>query len=292
MRIRLDLAYDGSAFHGWAAQPGLRTVCGVLADALATVLRLPAAPELTVAGRTDAGVHARGQVAHLDVDPDTWARLSGRADVTPESSLVQRLSGVLPGDLVVHRATTVSPDFDARFAANSRTYVYRVHDGPAPPDPLVRGWVLWHRRPLDAAAMHAAGQPLVGRHDFLGYCRPRPGASTTRTLHRLDVTRAGEHAGEGPALVRVLVEADAFCHHQVRAIVGALLEVGSGRRAEDWPAYLLQTASRTSAAPVAPAKGLVLERVDYPSPPQWRTRQEQTRARREPAAAAGLGGVA
>jgi len=269
LRVRLDLAYDGTGFSGWATQPGLRTVQGVLEDAIATVLRSPA--RLTVAGRTDAGVHARGQVAHLDLPADAWAALPGRAvDRDPGDALCARLAGVLPPDVVVRRAALAPAGFDARFAAVWRRYAYRIDDSRAP-DPLTRAWVLRHRRVLDVGAMDRAGAELVGQHDFLAYCKPREGATTIRTLQLLRVTRE-------QGLVVVDVRADAFCHSMVRSLVGALLAVGEGRRPEGWPARVLAAVSRDPGVAVAPPQGLVLEEVGYPADDELAERARVARA--------------
>jgi tRNA pseudouridine38-40 synthase len=225
---------------------------------LARVLRLAVPPDLVVAGRTDAGVHARGQVVHLDVAADVFAALPGRSLSIPSESLVTRLAGVLPHDLVVRQARVVPDAFDARFGAVERRYCYRVCDTAHRPDPLHRSHVLWAREPLDPAAMHRAGQPLLGEHDFVAFCRPRPGATTVRRMHRLTVSR------DQSGLVVVEVAADAFCHHQVRALTGALLAVGAGRREESWPAQVLGAGRRDGAVQVAPAHGLTLEQVQYP----------------------------
>ncbi|MGO3477637.1 MAG: tRNA pseudouridine synthase A, partial [Brachybacterium tyrofermentans] len=171
-RLRLDLSYDGTGYHGWAAQPGHPTVEGELERALAQIARVPL--RVTVAGRTDSGVHARGQVCHLDVPRSILATLPGRSDRRPEEALVTRLAGVLPRDIVVHAAREVPLDFDARFGALWRRYRYRLSDGPATHDPLRRD-VLRHRRPLDVEAMNRASRTLLGEHDFLSFCRPREG---------------------------------------------------------------------------------------------------------------------
>lgn len=281
VRVRLDLAYDGTAFHGWAAQPGLRTVEGELTAALGTVLRCPVA--LTVAGRTDAGVHAAAQVAHLDVPAEAWIALPGRSDWAPEQALLTRLAGVLArrareaaeagamatpprgaSDVVVHRAAVVSRDFDARFSALERRYVYRIADGAGPRDPGRRHEVLWLPDALDVAAMARSARALLGEHDFLSYCKPREGATTVRTLRRIDwARRPAGMRDEG--LVTLTVVADAFCHSMVRSLVGAGLAVGQGRRDEAWPARLLASPGRDHAAPLAPAHGLTLEAVSYPA---------------------------
>jgi tRNA pseudouridine38-40 synthase len=260
VRLRLDLSYDGTDFSGWAAQPGRRTVEGTLTDALAVVLRLREGLKLTVAGRTDAGVHATGQVAHVDVPAAVDC-----------AQLARRLAGVLPEDVVVRAVTRAEAGFDARFAATGRHYLYRVTDQV--PDPLRRRDTLAWPRPLDAGAMQAAADGLLGEHDFAAYCRPRPGATTVRTLHRLRVERSGP-------LISVMPSADAFCHNQVRAMVGALLAVGEGRRAVEWPRDVLLAGVRDSAVTVAPPHGLTLVGVDYPPDEQLADRAQAARARR------------
>jgi tRNA pseudouridine38-40 synthase len=279
-RLRLDLAYDGTGFAGWARQPGLRTVQGVLEDALATVLRsgprgVPY-PRVTVAGRTDAGVHARGQVAHTDIDDGALDAVRGRSDRPALDTLAIRLGGVLPADLVVHRVRLAADGFDARFSAVRRRYRYRICDEAGARDPLSRAHVVWHRRPLDVAAMAAAAVPLVGLHDFAAYCKPREGATTIRTLEVLGWSR------DELGLVVADVQADAFCHSMVRALVGACVAVGEGRRSVEWPAELLVGRVRVAAAHVAPAHGLTLEEVTYPPDRELAVRAEQTRARRAP----------
>lgn len=267
-RLRLDLSYDGTAFHGWAAQPGQRTVQGELEQVLARIARVPV--QVTVAGRTDAGVHARGQVCHLDLPDPVLATIPGRSDRTPAQALVTRLTGLLPADIVVHGAREVPAEFDARFGALRRTYRYRISDGPAVHDPLRRD-VLRHRWELDVEAMGRASQALLGEHDFLSFCKPREGATTIRTLEQLTWERPGPgRADEG--LVVATVVADAFCHHMVRSLVGTLLPVGEGRKAEAWPAQVLAARTRasstratTGSAPLCPPQGLTLERVEYPA---------------------------
>ena len=274
IRARLDLSYDGTGFSGWAAQPGLRTVQGTLEPALGTVLRTPA-PRLVVAGRTDAGVHARGQVAHLDLPLHVWHAVRGRLAAEPGDALVRRLAGVLPPDVVVHRARIVPAGFDARFSALHRRYAYRLADDLTQVDPLRRTHVVRHL-PLDVEVMREAAAALVGEHDFAAFCKPRPGATTIRTLQTLDVARPAD--GEDAGLVVLTVQADAFCHAMVRSLVGALLGVGSGRRPTTWPAELLL--GRVRASPVAPAHGLTLESVAYPPDDELAVRAGVTRARR------------
>jgi tRNA pseudouridine38-40 synthase len=277
IRVRLGLSYDGTGFAGWATQPGLRTVQGTLEAALGTVLRCPD-PRLTVAGRTDAGVHARGQVAHVDLEPEIWHGVRGRMTGAPGEVLVRRLAGVLPPDVVVHRVAEAAPGFDARFSALHRRYAYRIADDLTRVDPLRRALVVRHRLPLDVDTMHRAAQALVGHHDYAAYCRPRPDATTVRTVQVLDVVRPS--AGPDADLVVVTVQADAFCHTMVRSLVGALTTVGEGRRPEEWPGELL--AGRQRASTVAPAHGLTLEEVGYPPDEDLGSRATRTRARRAP----------
>jgi tRNA pseudouridine38-40 synthase len=260
VRLRIDLAYDGTDFHGWAAQPGLRTVQGELSAAMATALRVPSV-DLVCAGRTDAGVHARGQVAHADV-----------AD--HDDRLLRRLNGILPPDVRVRRLTEAAPGFDARFGALWRRYAYRVADAPAALDPLARRHVLAWGRPLDLDAMNEASAHLVGHHDFASFCKRREGATTIRTL--LDLSWTRDETGTAVATVR----ADAFCHSMVRALVGCLTAIGEGRRPVAWAAEVLRAETRDSAVAVAPAHGLTLEEVAYPPDEQLVARVEQTRARR------------
>ncbi|MDA0565833.1 tRNA pseudouridine(38-40) synthase TruA [Streptomonospora sp. S1-112] len=262
VRLRLDLAYDGTDFSGWAEQPGRRTVQGELEAALARVLRL-AAPRLTVAGRTDAGVHARGQVAHLDVPAAVWAAEGDR--------LLRRLAGVLPPDVRVRSVAPAPEGFDARFSPLFRRYAYRVSDAPGGVDPLRRRDVLWNRRPLDVDRMNEAAAALTGEHDFAAYCRRREGATTVRELLRLHWAVEGDH------LYTATVQADAFCHNMVRALVGALLAVGEGRREPDWPGRVLAAGVRDSGVHVIPPHGLTLEEVAYPPPEQLAARARATR---------------
>jgi tRNA pseudouridine38-40 synthase len=277
VRVRLDLDYDGTDFRGWAAQPGQRTVAGILAEALGVVLRTdPTALGLVVAGRTDSGVHATGQVCHVDASPRAWAALPGRSGLEPEAALVRRLVGVLPPDVRVRTASIAPPGFDARFSALHRRYAYRLSDHPAGVPPLRRHDVAANRRPLDVAAMDAAAARLVGLHDFAAFCRRREGATTVRTL--LEFSWARGEAG----LVVARVVADAFCHSMVRALVGAVLPVGEGRHGVDWPARVLAGQVRHPAVNVAPPHGLVLAEVTYPDDAGLADRARQARATRTP----------
>ena len=261
LRVRLDLSYDGTDFSGWAVQPGRRTVQGVLQEALATVLRVPSV-SLTVAGRTDAGVHARGQVAHADLA------------VLPHPKAVTRLAGVLPLDVRVRSIEPAPPGFDARFGAVWRRYEYRISDEPAGVDPVRRRFVVGHRHPLDVPAMADAAQRLLGLHDYAAFCRRAEFGTTIRTVQQFGVARDG--LGE----IVVGIRADAFCQAMVRSLVGALLAVGEGRETVDWPASLLAASERSSRITVAPAHGLTLVEVGYPPDADLAARAEVTRARR------------
>ena len=263
IRVRLDIGYDGTGFSGWARQPGRRTVEQTLEDALARVLTLPEPAPLTVAGRTDAGVHARGQVAHADIPANRWDAAGAAAS--------RRLARLLPPDVRVHRLAPAPPGFDARFSAIWRRYAYRVCDDPVLADPLARHSTLWHRSRLDIAVMNEAARACLGEHDFAAFCRRREGASTVRTLLRLDWARTG------PALAEATVVADAFCHNMVRALVGAMLKVGEGTRPARWPALVLAARARDPAVPVVPPHGLCLEEVGYPADASMAARAKASR---------------
>ncbi|NUT59484.1 MAG: tRNA pseudouridine(38-40) synthase TruA [Agromyces sp.] len=283
VRVRLGIAYDGTDFNGWSRQPGLRTVQGVLEDALATLFRRTGtAPRLTVAGRTDAGVHALGQVAHLDVEADALAavarpRRGQDPDASPEAALARRLTGIIgaAADVVITHAERAPAGFDARFSAIWRRYEYRVADASAVRDPLERRRTVALPRHLDEHAMDAAAASLVGLHDFAAFCRPREGATTIRTLQAYRWVRAAD------GVLVAALQADAFCHSMVRALVGACVAVGEGRLDASDPESLLHAGERTSAFKVMPAKGLVLTEVGYPDDHELEARATQTRARRE-----------
>jgi tRNA pseudouridine38-40 synthase len=263
VRLRIDLAYDGTDFTGWAVQPGLRTVQGELERALATVLRLPSV-RVVCAGRTDTGVHARGQVVHVDVPAE--------ALFEDHVALARRVNGALAArDVVVRRMADAPFGFDARFSPLWRRYTYRICDGV--PDPLTRNHVLSWPRPLDIDAMNEASATLVGLHDFASFCRRRDGATTVRTLLDLSWVRSGE------VLVGT-VRADAFCHQMVRSLVGCLVAVGDGRRSVAWASEILGAGARDAGVKVVAARGLTLEEVAYPDDAALAARAEETRRRR------------
>ncbi|WP_328721299.1 tRNA pseudouridine(38-40) synthase TruA [Streptomyces sp. NBC_00247] len=251
VRVRLDLSYDGKDFSGWAKQTSRRTVQGEIEDALRTVTRSARTYDLTVAGRTDAGVHARGQVAHVDLPVEVWEE--------HREKLLRRMAGRLPLDVRIWRAAEAPAGFNARFSAMHRRYAYRVADRPGGVDPLTRGHVLWHDRPLDVDAMNEAAAPMVGEHDFAAYCKKREGATTIRTLQKLRWVRDEESGA-----LTATVQADAFCHNMVRALIGAALFVGDGRRPAPWPAEVLAARVRDPGVHVVKPHGLTLEEVAYP----------------------------
>ncbi|PWU44975.1 tRNA pseudouridine(38-40) synthase TruA [Micromonospora globispora] len=268
-RLRLDVSYDGTDFSGWAAQPTRRTVAGVLTETLDLVLGAGTATGLTVAGRTDAGVHATGQVCHLDLPTAVWQEHEGR--------LLRRLARLLPTDVRVRAMTEVPADFDARFSATFRRYEYRVTDAPWGAEPLRRYDTLAWPKPLDLTALNAAAGGLVGEHDFAAYCRRKENATTLREVTRLDWRR------DPDGILVATVQADAFCQAMVRSLVGAMLVAGDGRRPVEWPASLLTRRERSSEVTVAPAHGLTLVAVGYPDDPaEYARRAELTRRLRVP----------
>ncbi|MEU1406291.1 tRNA pseudouridine(38-40) synthase TruA [Streptomyces sp. NPDC005728] len=267
VRVRLDLSYDGTDFHGWAKQAGgRRTVQGEIEDALRTVTRSKETYELTVAGRTDAGVHARGQVAHVDLPAQVWAE--------HQEKLLKRLAGRLPKDVRIWSLTEAPHGFNARFSAIWRRYAYRVTDNPGGVDPLLRGHVLWHDWPLDVVAMNEAARALLGEHDFAAYCKRREGATTIRMLQELSLAR------DADGIITATVRADAFCHNMVRSLIGALLFVGDGHRGPEWPGKVLAAGVRDSAVHVVRPHGLTLEEVGYPADELLAARNKEARNKR------------
>jgi tRNA pseudouridine38-40 synthase len=293
IRLRLDIAYDGTDFSGWAIQPKLRTVQGELEAALATVFsKHGTPPRLTVAGRTDVGVHALGQVVHLDLTPRQLASLDRphrgglRSPSLGPDALGRRLNGIagLKSDIVVTRSAIADEGFDARFSALWRRYEYRIADPAALRDPRRRNHTLWHPADLDLEAMDAAAHSLLGLHDFASYCRPRPGATTIRTLQDFHWRR------DSDGVLVATVEADAFCHSMVRALVGACVAVGESRLPAKRPARIRDETKRTSEFIVMPARGLTLLEVGYPDAAELAERAVLTRTRRQAADSAGIDG--
>lgn len=261
-RLRVDIAYDGTDFSGWAVQRDLRTVQGEMQRVLSHLLR--ADVELTVAGRTDAGVHARGQVAHCDIE-------------STDSLSAARINRALPGDIRVLNVSSVSRDFDARFSAVWRRYSYTVCDDPRGPDPLKRRYQLDVSRELDIDAMNEAASALVGEHDFTSFCKLKEHGTSVREILDLHWERnVDPKTGMTTAVMNVT--ADAFCHSMVRSLAGALIPVGEHRKPIDYPKQALDMRAREAGVTVMPAHPLVLEEVGYPAASEWAIRQQETRA--------------
>lgn len=295
-RVRIDCAYDGTWFSGWARQPNLVTVQGVLEDALELVLRTH--HRVTVAGRTDAGVHAQAQTIHLDIATETWQKLTGRDGLAdPAESLKRKVSGalkrtlaqaehtlgipermrgLLQGSLVLHQVQPVPQDFDARFSATGRRYTYRILDGQgSSPDPLHRAYTWCIPESLDLEDLNKAAHELTGLHDFLSFCKPREGATTIRELRHIYLTRHDD------GVIEATVEADAFCHHMVRSLIGALVLYGTGKRTQTWLRERLENPQRDASLIMAPPHGLALAHIDYPAPEEYGLQARATRAMRQ-----------
>ncbi|WP_253259054.1 tRNA pseudouridine(38-40) synthase TruA [Subtercola boreus] len=270
VRVRFDLAYEGTDFAGWAKQPALRTVQGELEGALRRLYSgLGVLPSLVVAGRTDAGVHARGQVVHLDLTPEQASNIE-------ISRIALSVNGVLgrPADIVVRQTSVAGEGFDARFSALWRRYEYRIADSLPVRSPLTRRTTAWTTKVLDVEAMQEVADELLGLHDWASFCKPRAFATTIRTLQDFRWTRADD------GVVTATLQADAFCHSMVRAVVGASVAVGEGRLGLAEVVSLRDALERTSAFKVMPSRGLTLMAVGYPDAAGLARRAEETRARR------------
>lgn len=263
LRLRIDLAYDGTDFVGWAHQPGLRSVQAEVERALRQVARLSEADHVVCAGRTDSGVHARGQVIHVDVAAQVQVNRLRRA-----------LNAVLPEDVSINEVRIAPDGFDARFSALARRYEYLVSEVDRVRDPLVRRYILAYGRDLDIELLNSTCQALLGLHDFAGFCRRREGATTIREVQQAHWTRRDDN------VLALHIQADAFCHSMVRSLVGAMLMVGDGRRSVDWFAELLAAKERQSSIPVAAPHGLSLQEVFYPADADLAGRTALTRAHR------------
>jgi len=285
-RLRLDIAYDGTNFNGWGAQPVIRTVQGAIEDSFAIIFRKHGPiPTLTVAGRTDAGVHATGQVAHVDLSPAQLRSLDrprrggmGGRKYDGPASLGRRINGIagLDSDIYVSRSYIAPDGFDARFSATWRKYQYRIADMAAPRNPLERHRTLWYPALLDLGLLQATADSLVGLHDWAAFCKPREGATTVRELQEFTWER------EPDGVLVATVTADAFCHSMVRSLVGACVAAGQGNLPKARPAAIRDAKKRGSEFKVMPAKGLVLVEVGYPEDAELGARAELTRARRIP----------
>ena len=263
VRLRLDLAYDGTNYAGWGIQPDLRTVQSTVQEVVGLVLRLGGPASTFVAGRTDAGVHARGQVVHVDVPESTHIDFYRN---------IYSINGILPADIRL-RAMTYAPEgFDARFSADARRYTYSIADTIA--DPITRNHVVGYWLPMNVAALNEASAKLIGVHDFTTFCRRSALSTSIRDLQIF----SWERTDFG---VKATIQADAFCHTMVRSLVGALVPVGDGREDVDFPRRALEARDRLAQVVTMPAHGLVLEEVLYPPDDQLQARQDITRARRE-----------
>ena len=260
-RLRIDLAYDGSNFAGWAKQPDRRTVQECIEEALAKISRI--SPETIVAGRTDAGVHATGQVIHVDI-PEGVAL----------DDLVYKLNRILDEDIRIHNISIAPEAFHARFSALRRYYRYKILDENKVLDPLARLDVATWYRPLDVDVMNETSALLLGEHDFAAFCKYREGATTIRTLEKYEWKRNSE------GILVADIVADAFCYSMVRNLVGAVVCVADGRFNPEWIVGVLNNKERVSDSLVFPARGLTLYQVDYPSDAQLLERAKITIARR------------
>ena len=260
-RLRIDLSYDGSNFAGWAKQPDRRTVQECIEDALAKISRIT--PETIVAGRTDAGVHATGQVIHVDI-PENVAL----------DDLVYKLNRILDEDVRIHNISIAPEAFHARFSALRRYYRYKILDENKVLDPLSRIDVATWYRPLDVEVMNKTSALLLGEHDFAAFCKYREGATTIRTLEKYE----WERNSDGFLVAEIV--ADAFCYSMVRNLVGAVVCVADGRFNPEWIVGVLNNRERVSDSLVFPARGLTLYQVDYPSDAELLERAKVTIARR------------
>ncbi len=308
VRLRLDLAYDGGGFHGWARQPGLRTVQGCIEHALSLITGVRRSqggiahrqvvwePRLVVAGRTDTGVHASHQVAHLDIPEAVLEACRGHMGVDGVSALERRLRHLLPADIVLLGLRLAPTGFDARFSALERTYLYRVSQEGQPGDPRMRGYVLDMEGSLNLQAMNEAAAECVGLHDFGSFARPNPGGTTIRkvlaahwdqvpTVNLFGADPGRSAVGYLPSFMEsgltvFRIVADAFAHNMVRSLVAACIQVGQGRRSVQWFADKVAHPLREGSTGPIDARGLTLEHVAYPPDDQLAERAQAIRARR------------
>ncbi len=270
-RYRIDFGYDGTDFSGFAKQPGLRTVQAELVKAIAVIFGKDDNDfKLRVAGRTDAGVHAQHQVAHLDLTTAQLKRIGRNPDVAG------RINTALPKDIRVFSFDVAPEGFDARYSATFRKYRYRVADKNCFVDPLDGRYVLEVKPELDLKLMRQAAKVLIGLHDFGGFCKPRAGATTIRKLRSIKIAR-NQRQGR---IIEIELKGDAFCHNMVRSIVGALVAVGRGRASVSDVQKRLKSGSRAGAFKVVAAKGLSLIEVGYPKDSRMGLQAQNTRKRR------------
>ena len=265
-RLRLDIAYDGTHFFGWATQPGHRTLQDLVEEAISRISQTNI--DSIVAGRTDAGVHATGQVIHVDVPDAMFDRELTYLD------LRYKLNRILDEDVRIMNVSDAPQGFHARFSALRRYYSYKILDNNDVIAPLSRHDVTSWYRPLDAVRMNEASELLLGHHDFAAFCKFKVGGTTSRTLEKYEWRRSDE------GLLVADVVADAFCYSMVRNLVGAVVCVADGRQSPDWIEQLLANKERVSDSLVFPARGLTLYQVDYPSNDQLLERAKITVAKR------------
>jgi tRNA pseudouridine38-40 synthase len=258
IRIRGKISYDGKDFSGWGMQPDRRTVQGELENAISTLLRVDRVV-VQCAGRTDAGVHATAQVIHFDI---------AEKDAMEMKDLTYRINAILPEDISIQELEITAADFDARFAALSRSYEYLIYQGQR--NPLLRDRAHRSYLPLDVQAMNAASQSLIGLHDFSAFCKKREGATTIRTLMKFVWTETPD------GLIKVELQADAFCYSMVRGLIGAVLAIGEGKFDKAWLENYLAGKEREAHVFAAPALGLTLVDVEYPAPSEYAQRIAET----------------
>ncbi|NDA81949.1 MAG: tRNA pseudouridine(38-40) synthase TruA [Actinobacteria bacterium] len=267
-RLRIDFAYDGTNFSGWAKQRDQKTIQGEMESALEPITRNPIS--LQVAGRTDAGVHALAQVAHFDLpERDHQGHEWDLADIT------YRLNRILPEDIRVHSITKAPQYFHARFSALSRSYIYKILDDGQTLPPLLRYDTATWYRPLDLDAMNEAVNPLLGEHDFAAFCKARESGTSIRTLKEFAFER------DSMGVIIAKVKADAFCHSMVRSLIGAAVCVGEARFSPTWMKEVLDGKTRIGESLVFPARGLTLTKVEYPEDLELKERLSITVRRRD-----------
>jgi tRNA pseudouridine38-40 synthase len=265
IRFRVDFAYDGTRFSGWAKQPGQRTIQGELEKSITGLTRFDV--ELVVAGRTDAGVHATAQVAHFDLpERDKYGKEWG--------DLAYRLNRMLDEDIRIKSILKAPPFFHARFSALRRSYTYKIGDSRNLVNPLLRYDIATWYRDLNLQSMNEASELLLGEHDFAAFCKTGGVGTTIRRLEKFNWRREGE-------LLVADIVADAFCYSMVRNLVGAIVRVGEGRFAPAWVAQVLANRERVSESLVFPARGLTLVGVEYPKADELAARASITMARRD-----------
>lgn len=272
IRYRINLAYDGTAYCGWARQSGHKTVQQSLLDALTLVFGESTNDfSMRVAGRTDAGVHAYAQVAHIDVSAAQIKRL-GRT-----KSIAFRLNSILDRDIRIHSFEIAPPGFHARFSATFRRYRFRIADGPVAKDPLQGRYTLWLAHELDLDLMRDGAKEFIGLHDFNSFCKARAGATTIRRMKSIKITRNPDLGG----VIEIELIADAFCHNMVRAIVGGLIAVAQGSAQKSEITHVLKVAQKRAPFKVATPEGLTLVEIGYPADDKLEEQAAITRKKRQ-----------